>query len=695
MSIFKRFAALALCLAMLLCLAACGKAAEPEAVPTYAPAEAEGATVSSGQFQPGMRYIPTQLSKPEGMGKAAALAVDGGTVYVADENLALFSADLDSMSWTELDLGETAGYPLSMTAGGGRLYLLLGREKTNYEDDCFFVIYDLAEKTAQVVEREPLAEGERPSAVYYVGDKLLVLPRYGSMYAYTAGGEYISPCGPEGDYVGSVAVVDGKPYLTSSDGTGPQMCALNIDTLETTAMFPVGEPYSTCFSYVSSGTLLNVTDKDVSLLDAETGFTEPLFKWLDTGFSFLGWRPLGLTLTAAGDFIFIDPSNGEIYRMSQSDAPDNRKELTIAVGGGVGGTFFLRAMAIFNMTNPDYIAVTKDYAPEDVDRIPAELATSNDIDVLYLGSSTDMESAFRSVPLKSSLFEDLLPYLDADTQLSREDFIPGAFDSMLQNGHLYGIVPAVMPYSMIAPESIARDYAPWDMNAITRLNSELPDGYGLFGTDPDFALQYLLQYACGHFVDKDSAACSFDSEEFIQLLKLCAEAEPYDHSTSTGCGLGCGTASFNMYYKRVFGGDFQYIGFPSGEGGVNLFSGVVGPLSIMASSENKEAAWQFISIFFTPQLQNNEICLFGIPVIESCLDDYLERSKAQDESITEKDIEKYKALVMSCQGFADGGAAYDIAMEEVNKFLGGGKTAEDAAKSIQSRVGIYLAEQYG
>lgn len=703
MRILKKLAALMLCLAMLLSLAACGRAAEPAASPeapapaeSSASAEPEGSALSSEMFQPGMRFIPAPLSKPDGMGKAAALAIDGGTLYAAGENLSLFSAELDSLSWTELDLGDIEGSPLSMTVGSDKLYLLVARERTNYEDDCFFVIYDLAEDTAQVIEREPLPDGERPYSIFYVDGKLLVLPRYGSMHVYTAEGEYIGPCGPEGSFVGTVAVVGGKPYLTASDGTGPQMYALNLDTLEATPMFSVGDPYNTtCFSYVSAGPLLSVMDKGVSLLDAESGFTEPLFNWLDTGFSFLVWQPVGLTLTAAGEFIFVDHSNGEIYRLSQSDAPDNRKELTVAVGGGVGGSFFLRAIAVFNMTNPDYVAVQKIYSGEDADKIPAELATANDIDVLYLGSSTDMESAFRNVPLKSTLFEDLLPYLDADPELSREDFIPGVLEASMQGGHLYGITPSIMPYTVIAPESTAHDYSPWSMDTIMRLNSELPDGYGLFGSTPDFTLQYLLQYACGRFVDKDSASCSFDSEEFIQLLKLCAELKPYDYSTSNGCGLECGSMTLNMYYKTVFNSDFEYIGFPSADGGVNLFSGLVGPMSIMASSENKEAAWQFIRVFFTPQLQNNEICLFGIPVIESCLDDYLKRRMEQDETITQADVDKYKALVMSCQGFTEGGAVYDIALEEVNKYLGGGKTAEDAAKSIQSRVGIYLAEQFG
>ncbi len=691
MKIIGRILSVVLLLSMLLCLAACGKATEPGAA-SEAPttANGEGAPVSSEPSQPSMRYIAKALPKPDGMGEVKAMAMDGSTLYAVDENLSLFSAELDSLSWTELDLDVAEGYPLSMTVGGGRLCLLAGKEKNGFEDDTFFIIYDLEAKTAQIAEKEPLTDG-RAKSISYVQDKLLVLSDFGGLYEYSADGEYVDICTPEGTYASSVAVVGDKPYVTS----GGQLCALNVDTLDLTAMFPVGEEYTSYFSYVSPDALLCVTGDSVTRLDAETGFAEPLFNWLDTGFAFYS-SPIGLTLTAAGELIFADPADGEIYCLSQTDAPETRRELTIGVGVGVSGTFLSRAMAIFNMNNPDYIAVRRDFAMEDADKLPAELATSNDIDVLFLGSSIDNESAFRSVPLKSTLFVDLLPYLDADPELSREDFIPGAFDSMLQNGHLYGIVPGVYPDTITAPVSVAEDYAPWDMNAILRLNAALPEDHGLFDFSPELSLETLLEYACARFVDRDNAACSFDSEEFIALLRLLDEAKPYDRSASSGSALSIGRASMNIsHYKANFNSDIAYIGFPSADGGQSIFTQSIGPFSIMASSENKDAAWQFVRILFTPQLQNNEVCAFGLPVIESCLDKYLERHMAQDDTTTQEDLDKYKALIMSCRGFADGGAVYTIANEEVNKYLGGGKTAEDVAKSIQSRVSIYLSEQFG
>ena len=40
------------------------------------------------------------------------------------------------------------------------------------------------------------------------------------------------------------------------------------------------------------------------------------------------------------------------------------------------------------------------------------------------------------------------------------------------------------------------------------------------------------------------------------------------------------------------------------------------------------------------------------------------------------------------------GALYNIIWQEINAYLGGGTTAEAAARRIQERASIYLSEQY-
>ena len=65
-----------------------------------------------------------------------------------------------------------------------------------------------------------------------------------------------------------------------------------------------------------------------------------------------------------------------------------------------------------------------------------QLATSADYDLIDTGILPDGA-------LDSSLLIDLLPYLDSDPEISREDFIPNVFEGMLKGGKLYAITPYI------------------------------------------------------------------------------------------------------------------------------------------------------------------------------------------------------------------------------------------------------------
>lgn len=63
-----------------------------------------------------------------------------------------------------------------------------------------------------------------------------------------------------------------------------------------------------------------------------------------------------------------------------------------------------------------------------------------------------------------------------------------------------------------------------------------------------------------------------------------------------------------------------------------------------------------------------------------------------DESKKERAIQIIQSI--DCVNEYDSNL-FDIIWQEVNAYLGGSKTAEQAAATIQSRASIYMAEQYG
>ena len=132
MTVMKRIVSMFLLICVLLTLCACGKSAE------------EPEPLSS--VEPGLRYIVTALPRPDGAGDLTAMTPDGETLYALDDTLSLFSMDIGSGDWTALDIDLTHGYPLSMTAGDGKLYILLSKEKYAPDDDTFIIVCDPAER---------------------------------------------------------------------------------------------------------------------------------------------------------------------------------------------------------------------------------------------------------------------------------------------------------------------------------------------------------------------------------------------------------------------------------------------------------------------------------------------------------------------------------------------------------------------
>lgn len=674
MKTLTKFCAAALCIAALLSLSACGSA-QPQETPELTD----------------ISYSAKLLSLPKGVESPCALAFQGTTLYTAadaDGTPELFSMDTSGGEWSAMELDLGTGTVSALAAGAGKLYAIVTREDRSKE----LAICDPNAQTANTVPLEELAD-EDIDCMLSVGDKLIVQTMFGAVHIYGDTGEYI--CGVETEgFVYSISAVNGSPYacVKFDKDDMPTLCSVDVSSGALTPLFKVD--CRTYYSFTSESGMLLADESSVWSMDADTGERTKLFDWLDCGISLYN-DPLGLSVSGSGDIFLADGISGMIFRLSPRQDTAERKELTIACGAGSYGTYLTKAAALFNLTNEEYIAKLQVYSHEEAERVTAEISAGNPPDIVYLGSSTDRENVFADIVLKSTLFEDLLPYLDSDPELSREDFLPSVLDSMTENGHLYGVVPGFMLHTVIGPKALADSLSDWTVDTLFELNDSQPDDHALFGIySRDMLLEEFSFFADTMYVDRQNQSCSFDDGGFARLLELCTEVKYYDYSGSYGYSLYIGTAHASSFRlcREAFGGEYAYMGYPGGE---SFFSGL-GAFSIMASSENKDAAWQFIRLLLMPQIQENEITLFCNPVMESSFDAVLEGYiENENMDFTRQDAEWLKNIVLNTDKMAQGGAVKDIIFEEAEKFFAGDKTADEAAASIQSRASIYISEQYG
>ena len=114
----------------------------------------------------------------------------------------------------------------------------------------------------------------------------------------------------------------------------------------------------------------------------------------------------------------------------------------------------------------------------------------------------------------------------------------------------------------------------------------------------------------------------------------------------------------------------------------------------MQSSNNKDFAWEFLKILLSEDLQHS-FSLFGYPVIQKSLEAQLVRDvEDEDREYDTEDMDNFLALVNTGRGMAKGSVISDIIREEAEKYFSGQVELKSAVSAIQSRAGIFAAEQY-
>lgn len=150
--------------------------------------------------------------------------------------------------------------------------------------------------------------------------------------------------------------------------------------------------------------------------------------------------------------------------------------------------------------------------------------------------------------------------------------------------------------------------------------------------------------------------------------------------------------NFDNYYT---GKEVTYFGYPSTDGEDGLFVELDFALGICVNSEHKEACWDFVRDMLLnsgdPTLPRMGLPLYR-PAFEAALASCTGEESTQLHS--EEEVEKYRAFIESADSLSIyDGRALAIIMDEANAFLSGGQSAGQAAKLIQERMSIYVAEQ--
>ena len=392
-------------------------------------------------------------------------------------------------------------------------------------------------------------------------------------------------------------------------------------------------------------------------------------------------------------------------------------------------TLLKKAVSSFNAMNASYRIDILDYGQYNtssdmtvgLNRLNADIAAGNVPDIYDLWSLTSVNY------ISKGLVADLKPFFEADRDIDYSDLIPSVANALEKNGRLYDLVPSYTITTVFTSDARIGNAAHMTLDDFL----DYVDTYGaveMFGADmtKEKFLTRLISYTGTEYIDRVNAKCSFDTPEFARILQYVSKL-PNETDANSGdweriyygeqylyCSGGSNIIEWLIYSDAVFGGNAKSIGFPSTNGnGVAMTPNI--RLGMSASSENQEGVWAFFSYLLSDSFQCQ---VTGAPIMKKALDQVMDRwiadmdgitaiglARIVDESVVSATVPiqtpdshtKDRALSIidsiDCINEFDRNI-YTIIATEASAYFSGDKTAEQAASNIQSRVSIYLAEQY-
>lgn len=392
----------------------------------------------------------------------------------------------------------------------------------------------------------------------------------------------------------------------------------------------------------------------------------------------------------------------------------------------------------FNKTNQEYRIEIKEYLTDYSAENAYSLAQEQMNADIMGGKGPDMIDVTGGNLQKyaaKGILEDLYPYMDADEEIKREDYLENVLKAYETDGKLYAVSPRFYIQTVMAKTADVGERTSITPEEVMQMVDEMPEDVKLYEyANKDSILMTNTMMNMDQYVNWSTGECKFNSEEFMKALEFANKFDTEVDYNSEGPStpellregkllMVMGTISsveeYQMY-KGMFGEPFTFVGYPTTKDNGSFIGSADSLLAMNAKSENKEGVWQFIKSRMDKEtLEDSDNMGFGFPILKSALEDQfkeaLEEEYYEDEegnkhkqpkttwgfndfsveiyAATEEEVEAVRNLIESTDTLYQ----YDqqistIITEETKAFFEGQKSAKDVVDIIQSRVQIYVNE---
>ena len=414
--------------------------------------------------------------------------------------------------------------------------------------------------------------------------------------------------------------------------------------------------------------------------------------------------------------------------------------ITVASAGNAYS--FREQIVKFNLSQNDYRIKYTDYSQYNTDEdyelgrkmLESDLLAGKVPDILIADNDFSAQ-----IYLSKALFTDLYPLMEADGDIKRTDFIPGVLAAAEADGRLYELPTNILLCGLACKNETAATYRDLTLTDFAQAAAGLPGDVTLFRSgdmNRENLLRILFEDNYDHFIRTQTSSADFKGGEFEAMLKLAATApekyyweddnfdyenfdwqayeNAYGEDKALFYWLTLGSFEEYMNQAGIFRtGDISMIPLPSDDHKISLCAANLKYL-ISEQCAFKDAAWDFVKIFFADDYQSKQS--WGFPVTLSALgkardaayenlkddgDDAVTYGAMIDAKmvyseyrITEAQIDELYDMVRNVQKqhIVDG-SIEDILFEESSAYFAGQKSADAIAGLLESRIALYLGEQ--
>lgn len=572
--------------------------------------------------------------------------------------------------------------------------------------------YSLELEPVFIAELNGMYESERygygdVQSVKISGDKIYLQVNQTELLILDSQGQLTGSGHLPGEGLSLALSEDGTLYAAGEEAEGLTLYRLDGETGKFTQAFTC--PAGSIFDGGDGNHLLLLTDEGIYSLDAQ-GQTMPKVIWSEC---YLNPGSIYKVKADGGKFLCLGSDSCYLLTPAEPAELQPKTELLIACMDPNGMDSLA---ARFNAHSDEYYVRVVDYT-RDMEASEEEIQLRLNTELIS-GKAPDMFCFFSgwispNIYAGKGLLVDMKPLIEADEELNPEDIV--LYKALDYNGGIYVMGDSYYVDTMAARESDFGQRYGWTLEEYRQIDAGLrEDQMCIYNLTRESFINSIIARYVRYAVDWTGGDCSFDSPEFIDLLRTALELRetPEDINDmdfgpgepKVAAGEQTTVAVFAMYVsslaesEQMAGCPLSFIGWPTPDGSCGTDASLNTQLAICSLSRHQEGCWKFIKyMLMNADTERGNMPGYPLLMYRPALEESIAKAMADEEvkvKMTQADADKLLDFLAAIENLYDyDSAIMDIIKSECQAMFNGDKTPEETAKLIQSRASLYVAEQ--